>query len=178
VADWENTELPHASRSLWQSMRFAVDGLCHALYWERNMRIHFAIAAGLFIFELIVRPAPALVAWSVFTAALVIAAELQNTAIERLTDLSAGTRWHVLAKAAKDLAAGMVLTLACGAVAVGLFLLWATWPWQWRLFSGIHPMGALLSGLSLLLLCAISVRALLYKPRPPVPPVRLHAKRP
>lgn len=150
---------PEPGYTLRTSMRFALDGLCHALVHERNMRIHFATAAAVFIFELIVRPAPALVVWTVFTAALVVAAELQNTAIERLTDLTTGTRWHVLAKAAKDLAAAMVLTLAFASVVVGLYLLWATWPWRWRLFSHVHVAGAWLSLLSLVCLGAVAWRA-------------------
>jgi diacylglycerol kinase len=64
------------------------------------------------------------VEWAVlvFTIALVLILEGINTAIEAAVDLSSPDR-HPLAKAAKDLAAGMVLIAAIASAAVGLLIL-------------------------------------------------------
>lgn len=64
-----------------------------------------------------------LLAWAllVFAIALVLVAELLNTALETLVDLvSPGD--HPLAKQAKDVAAAAVLVAAAGAVAIGLLV--------------------------------------------------------
>ena len=58
----------------------------------------------------------------VFTIALVLILEGLNTAIEAAIDL-ASPELHPLAKAAKDLAAGMVLIAAVASVIVGLIIL-------------------------------------------------------
>ena len=52
---------------------------------------------------------------------LVIAAELFNTAVERLVDLVSPRR-HPLAGQVKDIAAGAVLVCALAAIAVGLII--------------------------------------------------------
>ena len=57
--------------------------------------------------------------WLLLAIALVLAAELLNTAVERMVDLTAGEMQHPLAKAAKDTAAGAVLVMAVFAAAVG-----------------------------------------------------------
>lgn len=64
------------------------------------------------------------VEWAVliFTIALVLILEGLNTAVEAAIDL-AMPDVHPLAKAAKDLAAGMVLIAAIASVAVGLLIL-------------------------------------------------------
>lgn len=64
-----------------------------------------------------------LFAWGLLAGAiaLVLVAELLNTAIEALVDLvSPGD--HPLAKQAKDVAAAAVLVAAAGAVAIGLLV--------------------------------------------------------
>jgi diacylglycerol kinase len=58
----------------------------------------------------------------VFTIALVLALEGVNTAIECAIDL-ASPEIHPLAKAAKDLGAGMVLLASIASVVVGLLIL-------------------------------------------------------
>lgn len=70
--------------------------------------------------------------WIGLAVALVWAAELLNTAVERLVDLVSPER-HPLAKAAKDTAAGAVLVLAAFAVVVGLCVFG---PRLWALVTG------------------------------------------
>lgn len=61
--------------------------------------------------------------WCLLTTmmALVIAAEIMNTAIEHVTDL-ASEAIHPLAKKAKDAAAGAVLVLAIASVILACFI--------------------------------------------------------
>jgi len=104
-----------------RSVGFAISGILHALRSERHMQFH-AVAA---VVAICVGAWLQLERWEwvtlVVTIAVVIAAELMNTAIERIVDL-ASPGLHPLAKAAKDTAAGAVLVTAIGAVLVGLLL--------------------------------------------------------
>lgn len=105
-----------------RSFGFAFAGLAYLLRTQRNARIHVvvgALACGVAAWLRIGR-----VEWAVlvFTIALVIILEGLNTAVEAAIDL-ASPDIHPLAKAAKDLAAGMVLVAAIASVAVGLLIL-------------------------------------------------------
>jgi len=105
-----------------RSFYFAFAGLAYLFRTQRNARIHVlvgAIACGLGAWVRISR-----VEWAVliFTIALVLILEGLNTAVEAAIDL-ASPKIHPLAKAAKDLAAGMVLVAAVASVAVGLLIL-------------------------------------------------------
>jgi diacylglycerol kinase len=105
-----------------RSFYFAFAGLFFLLRTQRNARIESAIgiaACTLAGWLHITR-----VEWAilVFTIALVLILEGLNTAIECAIDL-ASPNLHPLAKAAKDLAAGMVLVASIASVAVGLLIL-------------------------------------------------------
>ncbi len=105
-----------------RSFYFAFVGLFFLVRTQRNARIELLIgglACGVGIWVKIGR-----VEWAViiFTIALVLILEGLNTAIEAAIDL-ASPEVHPLAKAAKDLAAGMVLIAAIASVGVGLLIL-------------------------------------------------------
>ena len=121
-AEAQPTTSPGRAHSLLRSFGFALAGLGFLLRTQRNARIHVvvgAIACGLGAWLRISR-----VEWAVivFTIALVLILEGLNTAVEAAIDL-ASPQIHPLAKAAKDLAAGMVLIAAIASVAVGLLIL-------------------------------------------------------
>src|SRR5215208_1036145 len=102
-----------------RSFYFAFAGLAYLFRTQRNARIHLVVGAaacGLAAWVGITRAEWAVL---VFTIALVLILEGLNTAIEAAIDL-ASPNIHPLAKAAKDLAAGMVLVGALASVAVGL----------------------------------------------------------
>jgi diacylglycerol kinase len=104
------------------SFGYAFAGLAFLLRTQRNARIHVVmgtLACGLGAWVRISR-----VEWAVivFTIALVLILEGLNTAVEAAIDL-ASPDIHPLAKAAKDLAAGMVLIATIASVAVGLLIL-------------------------------------------------------
>lgn len=102
---------------LWRSFGFAWDGLVASAQGQRNMRIHLVsgILAG--SFAALAPLALAERALVVLCAALVVAAEAANTALEALVDLHGGPPSEA-ARIVKDAAAGAVLALAAGSVAV------------------------------------------------------------
>jgi diacylglycerol kinase len=109
-------------KALVRSFGFALAGIGFLLRTQRNARIHVVVGAaacGLGAWLRISR-----VEWAVivFTIALVLILEGLNTAVEAAIDL-ASPQIHPLAKAGKDLAAGMVLIAAFASVAVGLLIL-------------------------------------------------------
>ena len=92
---------------------------------EPNLRIHAVIAAAVLVAAALLRLPPLAWAIVVLTLALVIAAELLNSAIESVVDLLSPDE-HPMAKRAKDIAAAGVLIASAGAVAVGICLaVWA-----------------------------------------------------
>lgn len=109
------------------------------------MRIHFGALMVVLLVELILRPRLVIALLVLLAASSVIGLELVNTAIERTVDVAVGGTHSVLARAAKDTAAGAVLVAACGAVAVGVGMLMTVYPWHWRLWSHIHEGAAWLN---------------------------------
>ncbi|MCL6547835.1 MAG: diacylglycerol kinase family protein [Alicyclobacillus sp.] len=140
---------PRTRPSLLMSFRCALDGVAYALRAERNMRIHFALAALVFAFELVVRPALAAAVGSIAAAFAVIGAESVNTSLERVADLLSQGQPHPVARVVKDTAAGGVLAVSAAATAVGVYVLASTYPWRFRLFTAVHPLSAAACGGSL-----------------------------
>ena len=103
------------------SFRFAFAGLRHLLRTQRNARIELAIGVAAIVAGLVLGLTPAEWAALVVTICLVLILEGLNTSLELAVDL-ASPAIHPKAKAAKDLAAGMVLIAAMGSVAVGVLL--------------------------------------------------------
>ncbi|MDR1559704.1 MAG: diacylglycerol kinase family protein [Clostridiales bacterium] len=102
-----------------RSFKYALSGIVETLKNERNFKIHLyaaVCALGLAIWLKISVIEFICVSISI---AMVLSAELINTAIESVVDLFAGEEIHPLAKAAKDAAAGAVLITAVNAAAVG-----------------------------------------------------------
>ena len=109
---------PQRSPSIFESFNNAAEGIIHALRTQRNLWIHFTIAATVLVaavafgvskFELIAL---------LLAITFVLVAELVNTAVEAAVDI-ASTSFDPMAKIAKDIAAGAVLIAALNAVAVG-----------------------------------------------------------
>jgi diacylglycerol kinase len=105
-----------------RSFGFAFAGLGFLLRTQRNARIHLVVGAIACALAAWLRVSRVEWALLVFTIALVVILEGLNTAVECAIDL-ASPEIHPLAKAAKDLAAGMVLVAAIASVAVGLLIL-------------------------------------------------------
>ena len=85
---------------------------------QRNMRIHFVVAALVLIAALASGVARLELIVLLLAIAFVLIAEMMNTAIEAAIDV-ATTSFDPMAKLAKDIAAGAVLIATVDAVAVG-----------------------------------------------------------
>lgn len=114
-------EAPHGDRRLISSFRYAFAGILHVLRSQRNFRIHLAITALVILLGLWLRLASLEWAIIALTVALVFMAEMFNTVAETAIDM-ATDQYHPLAKRAKDVAAGAVLTAAIIAVIAGLLI--------------------------------------------------------
>lgn len=109
---------------------YAWAGIRYAWRMERHFRFHLAAAACVLLAAAALGLRALEWAALIGAIALVLAAELVNTGVERVTDLAADGGIHPLAKAAKDAAAGAVLAAALGAAIIGLLVLG---PPLWRL---------------------------------------------
>jgi diacylglycerol kinase len=106
-----------------RSFGFALEGILETIRSERNFRTHIVVAAIAVAFGFYVGLSP--LGWCVIVICIgaVMAAELFNTAIEKLGDgLADGRREHNV-KLAKDASAGAVFLLAVASVVIGVLLL-------------------------------------------------------
>ncbi len=106
------------SLSLFQSFNYATEGIIHALRTQRNLWIHFTIAAAVLVAALAFGVSKIELMVLLLAITFVLVAELVNTAIEATVDVAA-TSFDPMAKLAKDIAAGAVLIASLNAVAVG-----------------------------------------------------------
>lgn len=92
-------------------------GIAYAFVSQRNLKIHlaFALVAVILGFALDISEAGWLAV--VLCIALVMSLEIANTAIESVVDL-VSPEWHILAKHAKDCAAGAVYLAAFASIVV------------------------------------------------------------
>jgi diacylglycerol kinase (ATP) len=104
--------------SLLESFNFAFEGVIHVLRTQRNLRIHFAIAAAVLIAAVAVGVERLELIGLLISISFVLIAEMLNSALEAGIDV-ATTSFDPLAKLAKDIAAGAVLIATVNAVAVG-----------------------------------------------------------
>lgn len=108
--------------SMLESFYHATHGILQGLKEQRNLRIHFALSCVVVILGIFLQVDA--VSWLALTLSmgLVIGAELLNTAIEHVVDLTSGGEYHPAARKAKDTAAAAVLITAFAALAVGLIV--------------------------------------------------------
>ena len=101
----------------------AINGIINTVRTERNMKIHLVAAILLLIacFFFDISRVEFLIL--VITITMVMSAEVVNTAIEAVVDMSTNY-YHPLAKIAKNAAAGAVLITAINAVIVGYVIFW------------------------------------------------------
>ena len=105
-------------QSLFQSFNYATEGVIHALRTQRNLWVHFTIAAGVLVAAVAFGVSKVELMVLLVAITFVLVAELVNTAIEATVDV-ASTSFDPMAKLAKDIAAGAVLIATLNAVAVG-----------------------------------------------------------
>ena len=106
---------------LFKSFNYSIDGLIYVLRTQRNMRIHFFAAAFILALSLVVGVTNLQFIILIFAVAMVIGAELMNTAIEAVIDMTT-TSFDPTAKVAKDVASAAVLVAAVAAGVVGYII--------------------------------------------------------
>jgi diacylglycerol kinase len=108
--------------SLLRSFGFALEGVSYLIRTQRSAQIEIVI--GVAVIAVATWLDISAIEWAVLVLAmaLVLALEALNTAIELAVTLASPER-HPLAKAAKDVAAAMVLIAAIGAAVVGVIVL-------------------------------------------------------
>ena len=110
------------SPNLIASFGFALEGIAHAFRTQRNFKLHVGITLAVIIAGVLLGISVEQWAILAMAIALVLQAELVNTALEAIVDHVA-PEFHALAKIAKDCAAGAVFVCAVVAVIVGLLIL-------------------------------------------------------
>ena len=103
------------------SFKYAWDGIKYAFTTQPNFRFHFFFAILVVIAGLFFKVST--IEWIVigFTIMVVLVAETVNTAIESMVDLLTD-KYHLDARRAKDVSAGMVLVAVIFSVFVGLLI--------------------------------------------------------
>jgi diacylglycerol kinase (ATP) len=112
---WKNRSFP-------ARLRYAVNGIAHALSAERSLQFQAGALLAALVGLAVLRPRPVWWALVLLAGALVLAAELMNTALEELAD-HLNPEEHPRIRLVKDCAAGAVLVTVLGALGVALALL-------------------------------------------------------
>lgn len=110
------------NRDFYSSFEFAFTGILTAFKEERNMRKHAVSAILVLIAGLVFRISVVEWLFLILSVTLVIAFEIVNSAIENVVDLASDYHFSMLAKNAKDMAAGAVLVVSGFALLTGLII--------------------------------------------------------
>ena len=103
------------------SFKNAFAGIVWAVKTQPNFRVHLFLSLAALVLGSILTISYIEMTIIVFTIILGLTCEMINTSIEAMTDLIT-TEHRENAKIAKDVAAGMMLTTATGAVVVAIFI--------------------------------------------------------
>ena len=152
---WETMNNGHG-RQISQSFRDAFRGIALCMVRERNMRIHTVAALYVFVFSFYFEMSAVRYAVLFLTFGAVMAAEIFNTSIEKLSDV-VSKEYDEGIRTVKDLAAGAVLICAVFAVGVGVALFWQPAAFQriWRSFCERPWLFGVFAGVTLLALLYI-----------------------
>jgi undecaprenol kinase len=116
----------HKNQSLFARLGFSIAGLLHGLRSENSLKVHFIALGAVIAMLFYVRPDPLWWAIVLLASALVITAELINTALEHLVD-HVHPAIHPTIKIVKDCAAAAVLVASLGALAIAVAFVMAVW---------------------------------------------------
>ena len=111
----ETKKRPH---SLLGSFNYAIEGVIHVLRRERNMRVHFLLATVILVLAFAYDVTRVELMALLIAISFVLIAEMINTAVEEMIDLST-KGYDPRAKIAKDVAAGAVLVASVVAATIG-----------------------------------------------------------
>lgn len=109
------------AKKIVNSFKYAIQGILQSFKSERNMKIHFLIMILVIIAGIGFKINKIEWALCIILIAMVISAELFNTAIETVVDMITVEK-NKKAKIAKDISAGAVLVIAIAAAIVGIII--------------------------------------------------------
>lgn len=121
------------NRDLLTSLEFALTGIKTAFKEERNMKKHLASAFAVLVLAFLLQVSVVELLFLLLCIVLVIAFEIINSALENVVDLASDYHFSMLAKNAKDMAAGAVLVMSIFASLVGAIIFL---PKLWQLILG------------------------------------------
>jgi diacylglycerol kinase (ATP) len=152
-------------RGLLSSFNWAFDGIVHALRSERNMQIHFAIAAAVLGAAMFFALSRLEVVALLVAISFVLITEMINTAVENVIDLIT-TENDPRAKVAKDVSAGAVLLAAANAIAVAYLVFYdklVSVPYT--VFSKVRnsPIDVTVMALIIVILSTIALKAMTHR---------------
>jgi diacylglycerol kinase (ATP) len=156
------------SQTWLKRLNCAIDGILLATRTQKSLRFHFLAAFAVLLITLFLNLPRADLLILIFTIILVIWAELFNTALEFVVDLVAD-RYHPLARAAKDVAAGGVLIVSFGAIMIAYFTLFETLHPSLRrfiLFLKHPPQHLAFASLALVIIAVVVLKAFWGKGTP------------
>ncbi|MGT2742138.1 diacylglycerol kinase family protein [Streptococcus plurextorum] len=117
-----NSQKKWKNMDLISSLEFASTGVLTAFREERNLKKHLVSGILVTISGLIFQITALEWLFLLLAIFLVIAFEIVNSAIENVVDLASDYHFSMLAKKAKDMAAGAVLVISGYAVLTGLII--------------------------------------------------------
>ena len=120
--DSQDNKRKWKNRDFTSSLEFAITGIFTAIKEERNMRKHALSALVAILAGLVFRISATEWLFLLMAVFLVIALEIVNSAIENVVDLASNYHFSMLAKNAKDMAAGAVLVVSCYALITGMIV--------------------------------------------------------
>lgn len=108
-------------RGFAESLKIAFTGIAYLFLYHDNMRIIFLSGIAAFLTAMVLKLRGIELAIICITVSVVFIAEMFNTAIELIIDMST-RKYHTLIKLVKDIAAAVVLIASLNAIAIGVIL--------------------------------------------------------
>lgn len=105
-------------RTLAESFNTAIEGIIYTIKSQRNMKLHFLIAMVIVLLAIFLNIGKIETILLAIVIALVLIAEMFNTAVEKIIDLITPD-FHPLARIVKDITAGCVLIATLNSIIVG-----------------------------------------------------------
>ena len=109
------------SNNIINNFKYAISGIQSALKTEKNMKIHISIMIVVILMGIFFKISKMEWIICIILFALVLSAELVNTAIETVVDMVM-PEINEKAKIAKDVSAGSVLIMAIASAIIGLII--------------------------------------------------------
>lgn len=122
-------------RKLVNSVIYSMHGFAYAIKVERSFQIELAICVLAVILTFVASPPLIGIIFIMFSIGLLLMAELINTAIEIVSDLLIGYRYHRLIGAAKDLgSAAVFIAIVIMSVVSAIYIVV---PIFWKIISAL-----------------------------------------